>query len=172
VYGRLYARQLIALGLPSPPDPLIWFTGLGVAAYATGALALRAVEARIAGAGDDRHLYAAACVVGALGLLLLARAPDALVGSAGVLLVGGVALVMTRTVGAIWINRRTASDVRATVQSLLAQAEYAGEILCGVALGALARRATIPVAFACAAALLVGVGVLVARTRPDPLRHA
>lgn len=171
VYGRLYPRQLIELGLPARPDPLVWFTGLGIATYATGALALRVVEARIAGAGAARHLYAAACAIGALGLLLLARAPDALFGGAGVLLVGGVALVTTRTVGAIWINRRTTSDVRATVQSLLAQAEYAGEILCGVALGVLAQRTTITVAFACAAALLVCVGVLVARVRPAPHRH-
>ena len=87
------------------------------------------------------------------------------------LLVGGVALTTTRTVGSIWINRRTSSDVRATVQSLLAQAEYAGEILCGVTLGALAEHATITVSFACASALLACCGVLVAWVRLAPAQQ-
>ena len=75
-YGRLYPRQLVELGLPACPDPIVWFTGLGIATFATGALALRIVEARIAGAGAARRAYAVACFTGALGLLLLAHASD------------------------------------------------------------------------------------------------
>lgn len=128
------------------------------------ALALRIVEARIDGAGVARRVYAAACFIGALGLIALAYAPDDIIGSAGVLLVGGIALTVTRAVGAIWVNRRATSDVRATVQSFLAQVEYFGEILCGVALGALAQRTTITVAFACSCALIACAGVVVVRS--------
>jgi MFS family permease len=166
-YGRLYPKRLVALGFPAQADPIVWFTGLGIVAFAAGALALRLVEARIDGVGVARRVYAAACVLGALGLLVLAGAPGALVGSAGVLLVGGIALTVTRAVGEIWVNRRTTSDVRATVQSFLAQVEYGGEILCGVALGALAQLTTIPVAFACSSALIACAGVLVVRSRTE-----
>jgi len=164
-YGRLYPRQLVALGFPGQSDPIVWFTGLGIIAFAIGAFALRIVEARIDGVGVARHVYAAACFIGAIGLIALAYAPGYLVGSAGVLLVGGIALTVTRAVGVIWVNRRTTSDVRATMQSMLAQAEYGGEILCGVALGALAQSTSIPVAFACSAALIAGAGVMVVRSR-------
>ncbi len=164
-YGRLYPRQLVALGFPGQSDPIVWFTGLGIIAFAIGAFALRIVEARIDGVGVARRVYAAACFIGAIGLIALACAPGYLVGSAGVLLVGGITLTVTRAVGVIWVNRRTTSDVRATMQSMLAQAEYGGEILCGVALGALAQSTSIPVAFACSAALIAGAGVMVVQSR-------
>lgn len=166
-YGRLYPKRLVELGFPGQVEPIVWFTGLGIGAFAVGALALRIVEARIDGVGATRCLYAAACFVGTLGLLVLACAPGSLIGSAGVLLVGGIALTVTRAVGAIWINRRSSADVRATVQSFLAQVEYSGEILCGVALGALAQNTTIIVAFVCSATLIACAGVLVVRSRAD-----
>lgn len=166
-YGRLYPKRLLGLGFPVQPDPIVWFTGLGIVAFAVGALALRIVEARIDGVGVARRVYAAACFIGALGLIALACAPGYIIGSAGVLLVGGVALTVTRAVGAIWVNRRTTSDVRATMQSFLAQVEYVGEILCGVALGALAQFTTITVAFACSSALIACAGVMVVRSRTD-----
>jgi MFS family permease len=166
-FGRLYPRRLVELGFPGQTDPIVWFTGLGIIAFAVGALALRIVEARINGVGVARRIYAAACFTGALGLLSLACAPGIFIGSAGVLLVGGIALTVTRAVGAIWINRRTTSDVRATMHSILAQAEYGGEILLGVTLGALAQVTTITVAFACASALIAGAGAMVMRARTD-----
>jgi MFS family permease len=164
-YGRLYPKRLVGLGFPDQSNPIVWFTGLGIGAFAVGALALRIVEARIEGTGVARRVYAAACFIGALGLIALACAPGYLIGSAGVLLVGGIALTVTRAVGVIWVNRRTTSDVRATVQSFLAQVEYGGEILCGVALGALAQFTTLTAAFVCSSALIAGAGVMVVRSR-------
>jgi predicted MFS family arabinose efflux permease len=164
-FERLYPKWLVELGFPQRPDPVVWFTALGVFALVAGALALRLVEARIDGAGMARRIYAAACFTGALGLALLAYAPDAVAGSVGVLLVGGIALTVTRAVGVIWVNRRSTNDVRATVQSFLAQVEYFGEILCGVALGALAQAGSIAAALACASGVLASAGLLVARSR-------
>ncbi len=168
-YGRLYAKRLVELGLPDQSNPILWFTALGIGMYAVGALALRIVEARIDGVGVARRVYAAACGIGVLGLIALVSAPGYLAGSAGVLLVSGIGMTVTSAVGEIWVNRRTTSDVRATVQSFLAQVEYGGEILCGLALGAVAQFTTITVTFACAAALIAGAGVLVVRSRTsDP----
>ncbi len=59
----------------------------------------------------------------------------------------------------------TASDVRATVQSFLAQAEYFGEILLGIGLGLLAQATSIAVAMMGGAALVTCAGVLVLRSR-------
>ena len=166
-FGRLYPKQLVSLGLPDRLDPVVWFGGLGVITFAIGALALRIVEARINGVGVARRVYAAACGSGALGVLLLAAAPDAVIGSAGVLLVAGIAWSVTRAVGAIWVNSRASSDVRATVQSFLAQVEYLGEILCGIALGILAQVTSISGALAGACVLVVCAGVVVARSDAD-----
>jgi MFS family permease len=166
-YGRLYPKRLVELGLPDQSNPILWFTGLGIGTYAVGALALRIVEARIDGVGVARRVYAAACGIGVLGLIALVGAPGYLAGSAGVLLVSGIAMTVTSAVGEIWVNRRTTSDVRATVQSFLAQVEYGGEILFGLMLGAIAQFTTIPVAFACSSALIAGAGVMVVRSRTD-----
>ncbi|MGD9890808.1 MAG: MFS transporter [Dehalococcoidia bacterium] len=163
-FGRLYPKQLIDLGFPHRPDPIVWFTGLGIVTFVAGALALRIVEARIAGAGVARRAYAAACGIGAIGVLLLTVAPDTVIASVGVLLVAGIAQTITRAVGAIWVNSRTTSDVRATVQSFLAQVEYFGAILSGVALSVLAQATSITGALAGACILVACAGVVVARS--------
>lgn len=164
-FGRLYPKQLLQLGFADVPDPIVWFTALGLATLAVGALALRIVEARIDGAGVARRTYAAACFVGALGLIVLAHAPDDVTAMAGVLLAGGIAWPVTRCVGVIWVNRRSTSDVRATVQSFLAQAEYLGEIAFGITLGILAQTTGIAVALTGSCALVTAAGVLIARAR-------
>ena len=65
----------------------------------------------------------------------------------------------------IWVNRRTASDVRATVHSFLSQAENFGEIVLGVTLAILAGTASVTVALMGSAALLAVAGALAAGTR-------
>ncbi len=164
-FGRLFPKRLLELGFPEQPDPIVWLTALGLVTLATGAIALRIVEARIEGEGAARRVYASACFVGAFGLLLLALAPDDVTGMAGVLLVGGIALSVTRCVSVIWVNRRATSDVRATLQSFLAQVEYLGEIFFGVGLGILAQATSISIAMMGSCVLVGGAGVLVARFR-------
>jgi peptidoglycan/LPS O-acetylase OafA/YrhL len=96
----LFPKQLVDQGFPD--DPVLWYTALGILAFAVGVLALRIVEARIDGAGVARRIYAASCFIGVLGLILLASAPDALIGSIGVLLASGIAFNVTRAVSVIW----------------------------------------------------------------------
>ena len=105
----------------------------------------------------------------ALGILVslvaLAYAPNALVGGAGVLVVGGITFNVTRAVSVIWVNRRVMSDVRATVHSFLSQAETIGETFGGLALAVVARTAGISAALVASGALVAGAGVMVARSR-------
>jgi MFS family permease len=159
----LFPRQLVNLGFPG--ELVLWYTALCVLSFAAGVVALRIVEARIDGAGAARRRYVLACFVGVLGLIVLAYAPDALAGGAGVLLARGISFNVTRAVSVIWVNRRTTSDVRTTMHSFLSQAESAGEIVGGFALAALAQAGGISVTLLTSAALIAATGVLVARSR-------
>ena len=159
----LFPKQLIDRGFPG--DPVLWYTALGICSFVLGAAALRLVEARIDGAGVARRAYVLSCLVGILGLIVLACAPDALVGSIGVLLANGIAFTVTRAVSVVWVNERTSSDVRATVHSFLSQAECAGEIGSGFPLAALAAAAGIPAALFASSALTACAAAAVARPR-------
>jgi predicted MFS family arabinose efflux permease len=102
-----------------------------------------------------------------LGLLVLAGAPDALTGSVGVLLAGGIAFNVTQTISVIWVNRRTTSDVRATLHSFLSQAGYTGKILGGFGLAVVAQAGGIPVTLVTSGALVACAGAVVARSWAD-----
>jgi hypothetical protein len=147
-----------------PGDPVLWYAAPGILSFALAAAALRLVEARIDGPGVARRAYVFSCLVGVAGLIVLACAPDALVGSIGVLLASGIAFTVTRAVSVIWVNQRTSSDVRATVHSFLSQAECAGEIGSGFPLAALAGAAGIPAVLFASAALTACAGAAVARS--------
>lgn len=161
----LFPKQLINLGFPG--NTVLWYTALGILSAAFGALALHFVEARIEGVGVARRVYALTCFIGVLGFVVLGYAPNALVGSVGVLLVSGITFNVTRTVSIVWVNRRTTSDVRATVHSFLGQAESSGEIIGGLALALFAQVAGIPATLMFSAALIAFAGVMVARSRAD-----
>ena len=154
--GRLWPRRLVDLGLPS--DPVAWFTALGFLTLLVGAAALHVVGRAIDDVGSALHGYAIACAAGGVGAILLASAPEEVTGSAAVLLIAGIALPLTRIIGTIWVNRQAGADVRATVHSLLAQAEYVGEISCGLAIAVLAGVAGLsPSLVACAALFAITI---------------
>jgi MFS family permease len=165
VVGWLFPKQLVNLGFPS--DPVLWYTAVGICSSAAGFAALHIVQARIDGVGVARRVYALACFIGVLGLIVLAEAPDAIIGSVGVLLMNGIASNVTRTVSVIWVNRRTTSDVRATVHSFLDQAESIGEICGGFVLAVIAGAAGISITLIASAALMAFTGALVALSRAD-----
>jgi MFS family permease len=160
VFGLLQTRRLIELGFPT--TPIVWFVVLGVLTLLTGVGVFRLARPRLD--DGDRLLwgYALACAVGAAGVSGLAAAPDAMVGSACVVVAGGVALPMTATLGTIWVNRQTTSDVRATVLSYLGLAEFAAEICGGLAIATIARSAGMGPALAACAGLFAAVVALVA----------
>ena len=165
VISWLFPQRLVNLGFPS--DPLVWYTALGIFSFAVGVVALRIVEARIEGIGVARRVYALTCFIGVIGLLVLASAPDVLVGSSGVLHWNGIASNVARAISVIWVNRRATSDVRATVHSFLSQAETVGKSLGGFALAVLAQAVGSLAAIITAGALAAIAGAMVARSRAD-----
>ena len=149
--GRLQTRRLVDIGFPS--DPLVWFTALGILTLLVGAIAFRVVARQIENVQTTLRGYVLACAIGAAGLICLAAAPEKVSGSAAVLLVAGIAVPLTRTLGTIWVNQQTVGDVRATVHSLLAQAEYLGAIVWGLAVSVVARIAGLSLALVACGAL-------------------
>jgi predicted MFS family arabinose efflux permease len=164
-YDFAFRKQLLDLGFPTAPDPIVWFALLGLVTLALAILALRIVEARIDGAGVARRTYALAALIGALGLVVLGQAPDDFPAIVGVLLITGLAAPVTRAVSVIWVNRRTTSDVRATVHSFLQQAESVGEMTGGLALALLAAATDLPLTLTASGLLLLAAALLVARSR-------
>lgn len=164
----LFPKQLVNLGYPS--DPILWYTALGILSSVLGFLVLRMVQTHIDGVGVARRTYALACFLGMLGLLVLAKAPSALLGSLGVLLISGIAFNVTRTVSVIWVNRRITSDVRATVHSFLSQAESLGEIFGGFALAALVQALGISLVLLASGVVMALTGGMVAWLSTDRVR--
>ncbi|HEV7720150.1 MAG TPA: hypothetical protein VGO60_02650 [Iamia sp.] len=162
-FGRLRERRLLVLGLPDTIDPVAWFAALALASALAGALTLRAVEARIDGAGVAIRAYVAAAAAGVVGVVVFAHAPSAPWAAAGALVVTGIAFPITRVASTILVNRRTASGVRATVHSMLSQAENAGELVFGLALAAVAGATNGTVALLGSALLVAAAGVAVSR---------
>jgi MFS family permease len=159
-FERLYPRRLVELGFPQQPAPIVWFTLLALVTLTFGALALRVAEARIHRHQAPRAVYAAACAMAAVGLTLLAASPNAFSAMTGVVLNGAAWSVM-RWVSVIWVNRRTPSAVRATLQSFLAQAEHLGEISFGIVLGVVAQTGGSAVTMIAACALVAAAGLCV-----------
>ena len=159
-YGRLLQRHVLALGLPADPDPIVWFTAIGLIGFVLGAITLRLVQQRIDDDGAPQCTYAVTCAVGGAGLLLFAHAPSASGAVVGALLVSGIADPVGRVATTIWVNRRATSDVRATVHSFVSQAEHVGEVVLGLALAGVAGAASVSVALTGSAVLLAAAGAV------------
>jgi hypothetical protein len=170
-FGRLFERHLLALGMPVEPAPVVWFAALALVASGLGAVTLRLVEARIDGDGVARRSYVAAGAVGAAGLVVFALAPDAGWAVAGALLVRGLSWPTVRVASTILVNRQAPGAARATVHSMLSQAENLGEIVFGLALAGLAGATSSTVMLLASATLVAAAGTVVSRlpsavTRP------
>ncbi len=177
-FARIYPLQLHTLGFPDGDSGTVWFTVMGIAVLVIGTLSLHAVERRIHSERGARGAMLLACAAAILGLGLLGLAADLATALVAVLVASGVAMPLVRTVTTIWVNRRTSSDVRATVHSFLAQAEYGGEILCAVLLAILSGVVGAGGAFGVAAALFAAAFLVIwplngRQTGPGParLRH-
>jgi len=172
-FGRLFERRLLALGMPTAPDPVVWFAAVALVAALLGATTLLLIEARISGVGVAKRSYVAACGIGAVGFVVFAHAPNPGFAVAGALLVRGIAFPTVRVAATIMVNRRTPSEARATVHSLLSQSENLGEIICGLALAALASATSPTVTLMAAAALVATAGAVASATREStPSGHA
>ena len=166
---RLFTSRLVDLGLPQTPDPVVWFTAVAVIGALAGIVALHWIETRIEADGAPRRLYVAAGLLAAAATVLLAAAPEIVSGLAAVFLARGVGMRVVPVVASIWVNQRATSNVRATVQSFLGQAEAMGEVGGGIALGIVAQQLGISTALVCSAGLFALTVLLVRsfdRVRP------
>jgi predicted MFS family arabinose efflux permease len=145
---------------------MLWFSGLGVLTLLVGAGVFRFAQPRIDDVARLLRVYALACTAGAVAVAGLADAPNAVVGSACVVVAGGVALPLTATLGSIWVNQEAPSQVRATVLSYLGQAEFAAEISCGLALAGIAHSSGMSPALAACAGLFAAAAVAVGLWEP------
>lgn len=170
IIGWLFPKRLVSFGFSS--DPLLSWTVIGILSFVVGAVSLHVVEARIDRPETARRIYALACLIGVVGVGLLTYGRDVFVVGFGMLLAWGIAFNLTRAVSVIWVNRRTTSDVRATVLSCLSQAESFGEIVSGSAMTILAKAAGMRFALLAAGALLALAGVTVARFGAEQTRHS
>ncbi len=125
IIGWLFPKRLVSLGFSG--DPVLSWTVIGILSFMVGAVSLRVVEARIDRPDTARRIYALACLIGVAGVVLLTYGRNIVVVGFGMLLAWGIAFNLTRAVSVIWVNRRTTSDVRATVLSCLSQAESFGQ---------------------------------------------
>src|SRR5262249_46683992 len=147
----------VSLGFSS--DPVLSWTVIGILSFVVGAVALRLVEARIDRPETARRIYALACLIGVAGVVLLTYGRNVVVVGFGMLLVWGIGFNLTRAVSVIWVNRRTTSDVRATVLSCLSQAEGLGEVSSGSGLTVVDRAGGLRPTLLAAGALLALAGV-------------
>ena len=113
---------------------------------------------------NRRRYYLWGVGLAVAGTIVLAWAPNVWVGIAGTFVVRGIGWAIIPAVATIWVNRRTPSNVRATVQSFLGQAESVGEIAGGVALGAVAQWSTLAIALTGSAGLFLLTFAIVTRS--------
>lgn len=155
----LFPKQLVRLGFSS--NTVLAYTVVLLVAFLFGAGALRVLETRIHREGVAEWTYVAQCLLAALGLVVLAYAATAAIGSIGVIVAYGIAFNVTRAVSVVWINRRVTSDVRATVHSFLGQSEYLGEVLAGFGLAGIAKAAGITTTLDVSAGLAILAAVVI-----------
>jgi MFS family permease len=172
-YGRLVERQLVATGFAGTTEAVVSITVLSLAILVISAVGLRALEHRIDRPDAARHVYVAVCATGVVALTVFAHAGDTQVAIAAVVLASGAVHpgALLRTVNEVWINRRAASAVRATVHSLASQAEQLAEVAFGAGLALLAGATDAPTSIIGSAALL-GVAALVVARAPQGERAA
>ncbi len=165
---RLTELRLIELGLPADVSPVLFFTALGIAGLLAGAALLKVIEGRLGGEQGPRLIYGAMALLAAAGAAVVAGAPVAMIGAVGVFATRGLAWSVLPVVSSVWVNRATTSEARATVQSVLGQAESAGQLVGGLVLGAVAGLVGLTSALATSAALFALCGLLILRRPPAP----
>lgn len=161
---RLFTSRLVDLGLPQSPDPVVWFTAVSIVGALAGIVALHWIESRVEAEGAPSRFYVAAGFLAAVATLLLAAAPEIVSGLTAVFLARGIGMRVVPVVASIWVNQRATSEVRATVQSFLGQAEAVGEVGGGIALGIVAQQLGLSTALVCSASLFALTVLLVRRS--------
>ena len=155
---RLDVQRLVDVGLPDDIDEVLVIGAL-VAAHSLIGAGMLAVAKRRARGSSVVPAMSMLLVGVAVGILLLAHMEVLALAGLGLILQGGFFLTTIPLV-TTWANTFASSENRATVHSFVGQAEAFGEILGGIALGALAQFTTVPTAMTVSAGLfLLAAGI-------------
>jgi len=161
-FGRIYPARLSNLEFPATTSGMFWFGALNVGVLAATGIGMLLVQKLTTRERDSKRLLLLVCLVGVVGLGVLAGASLLLYGVIGVVIVGGLCTPLGRMTITIWVNQRCAASSRATVHSFLAQAEYVAEIVLGLGIVAVASAYGAAGAMAGAGLMLLAAVVLVA----------
>ena len=160
-FGRLYVKHLTGIGFPIEAVPIVWLSLLAIASLAVSIGALTLVNRLFADQERYARTYSIASSIGAFGLLLLATSFTFEVAAVSVLIVGGVAMSVMRTISVVWANKNSTNEIRATIQSFLSLAENVGEVTLGFCLAVVASYAGIPAALVGSCVVLLCVVIFV-----------
>ena len=160
---RLWTPQFLTIGLPTGARAVVWFGVIAVVSMLIGIVAIGLARRHVEGRGD---LRAARVMIGLTMLQVVAIGAFAAAGNVAVALAAWWALQLARDVSgpvtAGWLNRHVPAETRATVLSLQAQANAAGQIvggpLCGWAASAVSLRAGLGLAAAFLAPAVLVLG--------------
>lgn len=160
---RLDVQRLVDIGLPADLNEALVIGALvgTKSIFAAGALL---IARRRAGGRAVVPAMAALLFGVALGIALLAHMELLALAGLGLILQGGFALA-TEPLVINWTNSFASSQARATVHSFMGQSEAFGEILGGIALGAIAQLTTVPTAMTVSSLLFVGAAFLTLTAR-------
>lgn len=160
---RLDVQRLVDVGLPTDIDEVVVIGVLTAIKLIFAAVLLWAATAKASGRNAVPAL--AVLLVGSgLGIVLLAHTNLLVLAGLGLILQGGFGFAIAPLV-TTWTNTFAADESRATVHSFMGQAEALGEIIGGLALGAVAELATIPTAMTVSVVLMFAGAATALRAR-------
>ncbi|PWJ23308.1 DHA3 family tetracycline resistance protein-like MFS transporter [Branchiibius hedensis] len=177
VFDRLWTAHIInAFTLPGTggASAATWFTVFALIgaliSLATSLLANRFVAERI-NAVHPRTLLALLALIQAGGVIGFAMV-GSLWPALSSMWIRDAARNLLYPVQAAWLNRNIESTARSTTLSMTSQADALGQVVGGPILGAVASRASIPVAMTIAGLLMAPVAAIYHRIRPMPATGA
>ncbi len=150
---RLDVQRLVDIGLPTEFDEVVIVAVITAVKLGLAALLLLIASTKAKGSGVV-GAFVFALLGMAIGVVALAHSEFLVIAALGLSLQGGLSYAMEPLV-TTWANTFASDDARATVHSFMGQGEAFGEILGGVALGAVAQVFSVPTAMTMSAILFV-----------------
>jgi DHA3 family tetracycline resistance protein-like MFS transporter len=153
---------------------VLWIGGLSVAAMLGAIVLTEALRRRVDALRPARlgRLLVALQTAGVLAVLVFALAGDFWLAAAASLTIGMLRASVSPLFDT-WLVTQTEPATRATVYSMAAQVDAAGQIMGGPPVGLIGERATVRAALVCVAAMLApAVGLFAAALRRSREREA
>lgn len=151
---RLDIQRLDDVGFPSDIDEALLVGALVAIRLLLSAALLTVAQRRIRGVSVVPAMVGMLLVTAA-GIAALAHVELFAIAALGMVVQGGFHGA-TQPLAALWTNTFATDQARATIHSFIGQCESIGEVIGGIALGAVAEVFTVPTAMTISAILFVG----------------